>query len=268
MSAVNLDAQTIKAQRLGQRPLEGLNAVVTGGSRGIGQATAQVLAEQGANVNVAVSQSFEEAEQTCRYLQTLEVDSFASLCDVADEEAVEQLFGRVVQRWGGVDILINNAGIVHNAAAEDMTLASWRRMIDVNLTGVFLCAQAAGRAMIAQRKGGAIVNVSSICAHIVVSPQKQCHYNAAKGGVTMLTKSLAAEWAPHNIRVNSVAPGYVGTKLVAQMHELHPAWQGQTPMGRLAEPEEIAEVIAFMAGPKASFVTGSDWVADGGYLCW
>lgn len=266
MSAVT--SSRIEKPHFEPHPLAGLRAVVTGGSRGIGQATAHALAEQGAHVSVAVAQSLEEAEQVSAHLQTLGVESFASLCNVADPEAVEQLFGEVVGRWGGVDILINNAGIVHNAAAEEMTLASWQRMIDVNLTGVFLCAQAAGRAMITQGKGGAIINVSSICAHIVVSPQKQCHYNAAKGGVTMLTKSLAAEWAPYNIRVNSVAPGYVGTKLVAQMRELHPTWQGQTPMGRLAEPEEIAEVIAFLAGPKASFVTGSDWVADGGYLCW
>ncbi len=258
----------ISTQHVGSRPLEGLRAVVTGGSRGIGQATAYALAEGGAHVSVAVAQSLEEAEGVSAHLRTLGVESFASLCNVADPEAVAQLFDEMLERWGGVDILVNNAGIVHNASAEEMTLASWQRMIDVNLTGVFLCAQAAGRAMIAQGKGGSIVNVSSICAHIVVSPQKQCHYNAAKGGVTMLTKSLAAEWAPYNIRVNSVAPGYVGTKLVAQMRELHPTWQGQTPMGRLAEPEEIAEVIAFLAGPKASFVTGSDWVADGGYLCW
>src|SRR5258706_13675763 len=106
-------------------------------------------------------------------------------------------------------------------------------MIDVNLTGVFVCAQAAGRMMIAQQTNGAIVNISSICGHVTLVPQKQCHYNAAKGGVGMLTKSLSLEWAPHNIRVNAISPGYISTDLVAQMSDLHPLWQQRIAQGRL-----------------------------------
>lgn len=195
-------------------------------------------------------------------------ESLALRCDVSNAEQIETLMDTVVDRWGGIDILINNAGIVDNAPAETMGLTQWQRMIDVNMTGVFLCAQAAGRRMIARGQGGAIVNVSSICGHIVVTPQEQCHYNAAKGGVAMLTKSLAAEWAEYGIRVNAVSPGYINTVLVAGMQNLHPAWTGRTPMGRLGTTEEIAEVIAFLVGPRAGFVTGSDWIADGGYVCW
>lgn len=248
--------------------LAGLNAFVTGGSRGIGEATALALAQAGANVTIAVANSLDEAEQVAERVRGYGVDSFVARCDVAREADVDALVKAVEARWGPLDIAVNNAGIVDNAAAEEMSLAQWQRMIDVNLTGVFLCSRAAGRAMIASGQGGAIINVSSICAHIVVAPQKQCHYNAAKGGVNMLTKTLAAEWAPYNIRVNTVSPGYIGTKLVAQMHDLHPIWQGQTPMQRLGQPQEIADVIVFLASPKASFVTGSDWIADGGYVCW
>lgn len=248
--------------------LNGLNAFVTGGSRGIGEATALALAEAGANVAIAVASSLDEAEQVADKVRGFGVDSFVTRCDVAREADTDALVKAVEDRWGHLDIAVNNAGIVDNAAAEEMSLAQWQRMIDVNLTGVFLCSRAAGRAMIAHQRGGAIVNISSICAHIVVAPQKQCHYNAAKGGVNMLTKTLAAEWAPYNIRVNTVSPGYIGTRLVAQMHDLHPTWQGQTPMQRLGQPQEIADVIVFLASPKASFVTGSDWIADGGYVCW
>ncbi len=250
------------------RELQGLNAVVTGSSRGIGLETALSLARAGANVAINAVTSLDEAEAVAARVRDLGCDAFVVAGDVSDPVDIRCLFTSVSRRWGGVDIAINNAGIVDNAAAEDMTVARWRRMIDVNLTGVFLCSQAAGRLMIAQGRGGSIVNVSSICAHIVVSPQKQCHYNAAKGGVTMLTKSLAAEWAPHGIRVNAVSPGYVNTVLVARMEELHSTWQGRTPMARLGQPHEIADVITFLAGPRASFVTGSDWLVDGGYECW
>lgn len=251
---------------MAEQVLKGKNAFVTGGSRGIGRATALALAEAGANVCIAVAHSLDEANEVVEDVKKLGADSFTTVCDVANTDDVQGMVDRVVKRWGSLDIAVNNAGIVNNAAAEDMPLSQWQRMIDVNLTGVFLCSQSAGRAMIKQGTGGTIINVSSICASIVVAPQKQCHYNAAKGGVNMLTKTLAVEWAEHGIRVNTVSPGYIGTKLVAQMHELHPIWTGKTPMKRLGEPREIADVIVFLASPKASFVTGSEWVADGGYV--
>lgn len=251
---------------LKEQSLKGKNAFVTGGSRGIGRATALALAEAGANVCIAVAHSLDEANEVVEDVKKLGADSFAIVCDVANADDVQGMVDMIVQRWGTVDIAINNAGIVNNAAAEDMALSQWQRMIDVNLTGVFLCSQSAGRAMIKGGTGGVIINVSSICASIVVAPQKQCHYNAAKGGVNMLSKTLAVEWAEHGIRVNTVSPGYIGTKLVAQMHDLHPTWTGKTPMKRLGEPQEIADVIVFLASPKASFVTGSEWIADGGYV--
>jgi len=150
------------------KELRGLNAVVTGASRGIGRDTALALARAGANVAINAATSLEEAGEVAGAVRALGVDSFPVRCDVADPDAVTAMFDAVVGRWGAIDIVVNNAGIVGNAPAEAMTAAQWRRMIDVNLGGVFFCAQAAGRAMIISGRGGSIVNVTSICAHIGV----------------------------------------------------------------------------------------------------
>lgn len=245
--------------------MNGLNAIVTGGSRGIGEACAYALAREGANVAIAVSKSVEEADAVAEKLRELGVDACVFACDVANQDDVNRMIDGVVKRWGKIDVLVNNAGMTHGAAAEDLTLKEWQRMIDVNLTGVFLCAQAVGKKMIAQGTGGSIINISSICAHIVVTPQKQCHYNASKGGVGMLTKSLAVEWAEHGIRVNAISPGYIKTKILDFAKELHPLWIAKTPMGQMGQPEDIAEAVLYLASPKAKYVTGADWIIDGGY---
>lgn len=248
--------------------LAGKHAVVTGGSRGIGEATVLELAMQGVNVALLVNSSVQEGEAVAARARQHGVECFVVQCDVADPHSVTSAFGQVKERLGSLEICVNNAGIVHNASAEDLTFDEWNLMISTNLGSVFLCSQAAGRIMLAQRGGGSIVNISSICAHVSVRPQKQCHYQAAKGGVNMLTKSLAAEWADRGVRVNTVSPGYVNTVLLSQMTELHPLWEQHIPMGRLALPREIAEVILFLASERSSYVTGSDFVVDGGYLAW
>ena len=248
--------------------LKGKHAVVTGGSRGIGEATVLELAAQGASVALLVSSSVLEGEAVAVRAREYGVECFVVQCDVANPLEVAGAFAEVSERFGSLEICVNNAGMVHNAAAEDMSFEEWNRMISTNLGSVFLCSQAAGRIMLAQSGGGSIVNISSICAHVAVRPQKQCHYQAAKGGVNMLTKSLAAEWAERRVRVNTVSPGYVNTVLLSKMTELHPLWEAHTPMGRLALPREIAEVILFLASERSSYVTGSDFVVDGGYLVW
>jgi NAD(P)-dependent dehydrogenase (short-subunit alcohol dehydrogenase family) len=144
------------------------------------------------------------------------------------------------------------------SAAEDLSFQDRQRMIDVNLTGVFLCAQAVGKNMIEQGIKGSIINISSICGHIVVIPQKQCHYNASKGGVGMLTKSLAAEWADHGIRVNAISPGYIKTKIIDFAKELHPIWIEKIPMKTIGQPKDIAEAVLYLASPKSKYVTGAD----------
>ena len=248
--------------------LDGMNAIVTGGSRGIGESCCHLLAKEGANVAIAVAQSVEEAEKVAILLKAMYcVDAFVVQCDVAKPDDVERMVAEVVNRWGAIDVLVNNAGIAQCVPAEKMSFQQWQRMIDVNLTGVFLCAQAVGKEMMAKGNGGSIINISSICGHIVVQPQEQCHYNAAKGGVGMLTKSLAVEWAQHGIRVNAISPGYINTKLVQFASALHPTWIDKTPMKTIGEPEDIAQAVVYLASPKAKFVTGADWIIDGGYVC-
>lgn len=245
--------------------LTGYNAIVTGGSRGIGEACVFALAREGANVAIAVNKSTDEAEKVAERAKQLGVDACVLQCDVANPSDVQRMVEAVVQRWGKIDILVNNAGITHGSSAEDLSFQDWQRMIDVNLTGVFLCAQAVGKKMIEQKVKGSIINISSICGHIVVIPQKQCHYNASKGGVGMLTKSLAVEWAEYGIRVNAISPGYIKTKILDFAKELHPIWIEKTPMKTMGQPEDIAEAVLFLASPKSKYVTGSDWIIDGGY---
>ncbi len=245
--------------------LDGLSAIVTGGSRGIGEACVYALAREGANVAIAVNKSVEEGEVVAERVRGMGMEAIVIQCDVANPEDVARMVEEVVNRFHKIDILVNNAGMTHGSSAEDLSFQDWQRMIDVNLTGVFLCAQAVGKKMIEQEVKGSIINISSICAHIVVVPQKQCHYNASKGGVTMLTKSLAVEWAEHGIRVNSISPGYIKTKILDFAKELHPTWIEKTPMKTMGEPADIAEAVLYLVSPKAKYVTGADWIIDGGY---
>ena len=245
--------------------LDGFYAIVTGGSRGIGEACVFALAREGANVAIAVNKSTEEAEGVARKARELGSDIFVIPCDVANPNDVKAMVDTVIKRWGKIDILVNNAGITHGSAAEDLSFQDWQRMINVNLTGVFLCSQAVGKKMIEQGTQGSIINISSICGHIVVIPQKQCHYNASKGGVGMLTKSLAVEWADRGIRVNALSPGYIKTKILDFAKELHPIWIEKTPMKTMGQPEDIAEAVLYLASPKSKYVTGADWIIDGGY---
>lgn len=239
------------------------NAIVTGGSRGIGRSAALNLAMLGANVAIISSRSEKESKEVVKELEALGVKSFSLLCDVSNPSAITHMITEVKSQWNNIDILVNNAGIAESVPAEDMTLAQWQRTIDVNLTGVFLCCQAVGREMIKQGKGGSIINVASICASIAVNPDHHCHYDASKGGVVMLTKSLAAEWAKHNIRVNVVSPGYIKTTMTES--ENRPKWAELTALGRMGEPDEIGGMIAFLATPQAAFMTGSEIIIDGGY---
>jgi len=164
--------------------------------------------------------------------------------------------------------LINNAGIVNNVPAEKLTKEEWDKVMEVNLTSVFLCAQIVGKEMIKNKKGN-IINISSMSGLIVNRPQPQIHYNTSKAGVIMITRSLAAEWAKYNIRVNAIVPGYMRTPLVDKVFPQYgKGWSSLVPMGRLGDPLEIKGPALFLASRASSYVTGSILVMDGGYTVW
>ncbi|MDW5318457.1 3-oxoacyl-ACP reductase FabG [Rhizobium sp. PL01] len=241
-------------------------AVVTGAARGIGRAVAERLAAAGAHVVIADRDAAEAAVATSAIEQAGGKASAVSL-DVTDRDQIAEVVKRLYAAHGGIDILVNNAGIVRNAPAAEMSLDDWKSVIDIDLGGVFNCSQAFGRRMIADGRG-AIVNISSICGEVTVYPQPQVSYNAAKAGVNLLTKSLAVEWAKLGVRVNAVAPGYVGTELTLRgrsNEEWFGTWMSMTPMGRLGEPREIANAVLFLAADASSYITGTVLTVDGGY---
>ncbi len=240
--------------------LSGRLAVVTGGAAGIGRAISEVLAEAGAKVVIA------DRNPDAAHALATELNAIPLALDVTDPEAAEAAAARLAAEHGPAAILVNNAGIVQNGPALEIDIADWQRVIDVDLNGVFYTARAFGRHMVAAGKG-AVVNTSSMAAEIVVHPQPQIAYNAAKAGVNMITKSLAVEWAGR-VRVNAVAPGYTATELTLlgrSKPEWFNTWLAGIPMGRLATPREIALAVAFLASDAASYITGTVLTVDGGY---
>lgn len=250
--------------------LDGRTAVITGAARGIGFATAEALSEAGAMVVIA-DMDGKAAADAAGQLTAKGRKADSCTLDVTNSRAVEDCCTSLIKRHGRVDILVNNAGIaISFKPAETMDDQTWLKVLDVNLNGLFWCCRAFGKRML-EHGGGAIVNVGSMSAEIVNYPQEQAQYNASKAAVHHLTRSLAAEWASRNVRVNAVAPTYIETDLtreVAQDPEIRKHWIEGTPMGRMGQPSEIASVVLFLASDAASLLTGSIVLADGGYTCW
>ena len=249
--------------------LDGKAIYVTGGASGIGKSVATALAEAGADVAI-VDVNLEGAEAVAKEIaDATGSKTIAIRCDVTNQDDVEAMVTKVVDTYGKLDACFNNAGICLNVPAEEMTFEQWNKVININLNGVFLCATAAGRVMLKQGYGS-IINTASMSGHIVNVPKPQCAYNASKAGVSMLTKSLAIEWAKKGVRVNCISPGYIGTDLTLNSEALKPLiekWNAMAPMGRLERPEELQSIVVYLAGDTSSFTTGSDIIVDGAFTC-
>ncbi|GAB1482426.1 SDR family NAD(P)-dependent oxidoreductase [Treponema sp.] len=245
--------------------LSGRKAFITGGGKGIGKSAALAFAEAGADVAI-VDTDMEASHETVAELKALGVKAIAVKTNVTDPDDVDAMIATILKEFGTIDIAFNNAGICVNEKAEDMSYDAWKRVIDVNLNGIFLTARAAGRVMIKNKKGS-IINTASMSGHIVNVPQPQSAYNASKAGVILLTKSLAVEWAPYGVRVNSISPGYIGTKMTLSATQWIPTWESLTPMKRMGKPDELTAALIYLAGDGASYTTGADIVIDGAFTC-
>jgi len=241
--------------------LGGKVAIVTGGGSGIGRQMAEGLAEAGAEL-VLCGRKVARCEEAAAAMPTR---ALALRCDVSDKASVDELVQRTVDEFGRVDILVNNAGTVWGSPPEDMPLEGWQKVVDVNLTGVFLCAQAAGRVMIAQG-GGKIVNIASV-AGLHGAPAEIANslpYHATKGGVISLTRDLAWKWARHGINVNAIAPGWFPSDMANFVLEQHPELAERIPLGRFGGVEDLKGVVVFLASRASDYVTGHTLVVDGG----
>lgn len=252
--------------------LDGRVALVTGGGNGIGRAFAHALGEAGAAVAV-VDMSADSTETVAAELETKGIEALPVVADVTKAEQVQHIVDAIMKRWGRLTIGVNNAGIAGWFDAETMSEAEWDKMMAVNLKGVFLCAQAEARVMLPAGYGK-IINTASMSAHISNTPQNQAAYNTSKAGVLHMTRSLAAEWAPRGVRVNSISPGYTRTQLVNEFlekpigQEKLPHWLALTPMKRLGEVTDLQGAVVYLASEVSDFMTGHDMVIDGGYCAW
>ncbi|MDU7031868.1 MAG: SDR family oxidoreductase [Clostridiales bacterium] len=244
--------------------LAGKTALVTGGRVGIGQVIAIALARAGAEV---VIMGKTDSRETVRKIEGEGGKAYSITANVTDEEAVEKAMDLIMERSGHIDIVFNNAGICIHKDTLEATIEEWRQVIDVNLTGEYIVARAAGRRMIESGTKGSIINMASMSGTIVNIPQWQASYNASKAGVMHMTRSLAIEWAEHGIRVNSLSPGYIGTPMSADTpQELKNAWMPLMPYHRMGKPEELIPAILYLACDAAGYTTGSDVIVDGGYV--
>lgn len=249
--------------------LDGKKAFVTGGARGIGKRIATALAEAGADVAI-VDMDLETAQQTAKEIQEANGNKMIAIkADITSPEDVNRMIDIILEEFGRLDVAFCNAGIGYNVEIENDTLETWTRVINVNLNGTFLTAQAAGKVMLKQG-GGSIINTASMSAHITNIPQKECSYAASKAGVIAMSRNMAVEWADRNVRVNTISPGYMATEMTVSDPNLKPLiaeWEKLIPVGRMGQPEELEAIAVYLAGDMSSYTTGADFKIDGAYTC-
>jgi gluconate 5-dehydrogenase len=243
--------------------VKGLRVLVTGSTRGIGHAIAQAFAEHGAEV-VVTGRAADKAEEAARRLGG---GCWGSALDVSSLESMTALAASVRERMGGLDVLVNNAGIdPHYAALEDTSVASWHEILRTNLDGVFYACKAFSEHLLESR--GSVINISSVAGRVAL--KRQVPYCASKGGVEQITRALAMDWAEKGVRVNGIGYGFIETDLTAKVTghaHIAPKLLARTPMNRFGKLHEVAGAALFLASPSASFVTGHTVMVDGGWSC-
>lgn len=245
--------------------LKGKVAIVTGGGRGLGEQIAEGFAEAGANV-VVCSRKLEACEEVSQKLKDLGVESLALKCDITNPEDVKNVVQQTLEKFGRIDILVNNSGASWGAPAEEMPLEAWQKVINVNVTGTFLMSQAAGKVMLEQGSGK-IINIASVAGLKGSNPKYMdaIGYNASKGAVITFTKDLAAKWGPRGIYVNAIAPGFFPTKMSKGLLEKggQEILEG-TPLRKFGSDSDLKGVAVFLAAPASDYITGDTVVVDGG----
>jgi gluconate 5-dehydrogenase len=250
--------------------LSGRIALVTGAGSGLGVCFAEALAEAGAGV-VCVGRRLDRVRATAVRRRDLGRPSLALAVDVTQEEQVIGMIAQTVRQFGRLDILVNNAGTAAVGPPEALTLADWQRVLDVNLTGVFLCPREAAKAMIAAGTGGCIVNIASILGVVASEPVPTAAYAATKGAVVNLTRDLAVHWTPKGIRVNAIGPGSFASEMTdafLAMPAMRQEIGRRTPLGRVGRPDERKGALIFLASDASSSVTGQTLFVDGGWTAW
>ncbi len=244
--------------------LKGKVTVVTGGNQGIGKCMARYIADAGSDI--VIFDINDAAKTAAEIAEEFHVKTISYICDVTKPEMVNECIFKAAEEMGTLDCLFNNAGISIHKDTIEADPMDWRKVVDVNLNGIYYVAQAFGKYIITHQKKGSIVNTASMSATIVNIPQRQPSYNSSKAGVLHLTKSLAVEWATKGIRVNCISPGYMKTEMTARENkELRELWISKIPFERMGEPDELAGAVIYLLSDASTYTSGLDMIIDGCY---